>query len=388
MRVYQGTLEQGHAPSSTPARSKRTRSAAWCACTPTRWRTSRRPAPATSSRSSASTAPRATPSPTARVNVAMTLDARAGAGDLALDQARRTARPQDNMSKALGALHQGGSDLPRRRRPRERRDHHLRHGRAAPRRLRRAHEARVQRRGRDRRAAGRLPRDDHPARRLQLHPQEADRRLGPVRPRSAATSSRRSRSGLRVRQRGRGRHHPDGVHLRRSRRASASMLAEGPPDRLPGHRRARRAQRRHRPTRSTRRTSPSRRPARGAFREVYPKAKPIVLEPIMKRRGRGPDRVPGRQCLTTILCSAAGSIIGTTEEDGFCRVEAEVPLAEMFGYATDAALGDPGQGRVHDGVLPVPARARIHSRRAGRKGRQEEGELRSFRNDPERSERT
>jgi len=27
--------------------------------------------------------------------------------------------------------------------------------------------------------------------------------------------------------------------------------------------------------------------------------------------------------------------VGTTEDEGFCRLEAEVPLAEMFGYATD-----------------------------------------------------
>jgi elongation factor G len=31
-----------------------------------------------------------------------------------------------------------------------------------------------------------------------------------------------------------------------------------------------------------------------------------------------------------------GNVVGTTDEDGgFCRVEAEVPLSEMFGYATD-----------------------------------------------------
>lgn len=29
-----------------------------------------------------------------------------------------------------------------------------------------------------------------------------------------------------------------------------------------------------------------------------------------------------------------GLILGSTEEDGFCKVEAEVPLAEMFGYST------------------------------------------------------
>ena len=28
-------------------------------------------------------------------------------------------------------------------------------------------------------------------------------------------------------------------------------------------------------------------------------------------------------------------MIGSTEEDGFSRVESEVPLSEMFGYATD-----------------------------------------------------
>jgi len=30
-----------------------------------------------------------------------------------------------------------------------------------------------------------------------------------------------------------------------------------------------------------------------------------------------------------------GTVVGTTEEEGFCRLESEVPLAEMFGYATD-----------------------------------------------------
>ena len=30
-----------------------------------------------------------------------------------------------------------------------------------------------------------------------------------------------------------------------------------------------------------------------------------------------------------------GQIVGSTEEDGFSTVDAEVPLSEMFGYATD-----------------------------------------------------
>ena len=35
-----------------------------------------------------------------------------------------------------------------------------------------------------------------------------------------------------------------------------------------------------------------------------------------------------------ILLQRRGIIIGTTDADGFCRIEAEVPLAEMFGFST------------------------------------------------------
>jgi elongation factor G len=73
--------------------------------------------------------------------------------------------------------------------------------------------------------------------------------------------------------------------------------------------------------------------ARGAFRDVYPRAKPIVLEPVMKLEVESPSEFQGA-ILKTIM-QRRGTVIGTTEEDGFCRVEAEVPLAAMFGYATD-----------------------------------------------------
>jgi elongation factor G len=74
--------------------------------------------------------------------------------------------------------------------------------------------------------------------------------------------------------------------------------------------------------------------ARGAFRDVYPRAKPIILEPVMKLAVEGPQEFQG-QVLKSVM-QRRGNVVGTTEEDGgFCRVEAEVPLAEMFGYATD-----------------------------------------------------
>ena len=57
----------------------------------------------------------------------------------------RTTRPQANLSQGAQPLHQGGPDLPRRRRRRVGETIISRHGRAPPRRLHRAHEARVQR---------------------------------------------------------------------------------------------------------------------------------------------------------------------------------------------------------------------------------------------------
>jgi len=72
--------------------------------------------------------------------------------------------------------------------------------------------------------------------------------------------------------------------------------------------------------------------ARGAFREVYPRARPQVLEPLMKVAVETPHEFQG-DCVGT-LSQRRGMIIGTTEDEGFVRIEAEVPLAEMFGYAT------------------------------------------------------
>ena len=71
---------------------------------------------------------------------------------------------------------------------------------------------------------------------------------------------------------------------------------------------------------------------RGAFREAYNKAKPIVLEPVMKVSLEGPAEFHGPMVAT--LMQRRGIVLGTTEADGFSSVEAEVPLAEMFGYAT------------------------------------------------------
>jgi elongation factor G len=74
--------------------------------------------------------------------------------------------------------------------------------------------------------------------------------------------------------------------------------------------------------------------ARGAFRQVYAKAGPIILEPVMKLEVETPHEFQGAVLKTVI--GRRGNVVGTTEEQGgFCRLEAEAPLAEMFGYVTE-----------------------------------------------------
>ena len=106
----------------------------------------------------------------------------------------------------------GRSFVPRFGRPRVGPDHHQGHGRAASRHHRRSHAARVQGRGQCRRAASGVPRDRLQARRCRLHPQEADRRLGPVRPRQDDDRAERARQGLRVREQGGRRQRAEGIY--------------------------------------------------------------------------------------------------------------------------------------------------------------------------------
>ena len=70
----------------------------------------------------------------------------------------------------------------------------------------------------------------------------------------------------------------------------------------------------------------------GGFKEAYFKAKPVVLEPIMKVALEGPVEFHGSMVGT--IMQRRGIIMGSEEADGFSRIEAEVPLSEMFGYST------------------------------------------------------
>ncbi|MCL2320144.1 MAG: elongation factor G [Treponema sp.] len=70
----------------------------------------------------------------------------------------------------------------------------------------------------------------------------------------------------------------------------------------------------------------------GAFREAYDKAKPCILEPIMKVSIEGPTEFQGN--IFASINQRRGIISSSTEDGTFFKVEAEVPLSEMFGYST------------------------------------------------------
>jgi elongation factor G len=70
----------------------------------------------------------------------------------------------------------------------------------------------------------------------------------------------------------------------------------------------------------------------GAFREAYPKAKPVILEPIMRVSVEGPTEFQGN--IFGAINQRRGIISSSTEDGMFSRVDAEVPLSEMFGFST------------------------------------------------------
>jgi elongation factor G len=82
--------------------------------------------------------------------------------------------------------------------------------------------------------------------------------------------------------------------------------------------------------------------ARGCFRETFPKAKPVLLEPIMKVEVEGPQTCQGG--ITGDLISRRGIVLGQDLREGLAKLVAEVPLAETFGYATDLRSLTQGQG--------------------------------------------
>jgi elongation factor G len=72
--------------------------------------------------------------------------------------------------------------------------------------------------------------------------------------------------------------------------------------------------------------------ARTAFREALPKAKPVLLEPIMKIEVVTPEENMGD--VIGDLNKRRGQLEGMDSRAGAQVIKAKVPLSEMFGYVT------------------------------------------------------
>ncbi len=80
-----------------------------------------------------------------------------------------------------------------------------------------------------------------------------------------------------------------------------------------------------------------------AFREGAQKAKPVLQEPVMKVEVLAPDDYLGE--IIGQLNARRGDILGMEVRPGSMQaVSAIVPLAEMFGYATDLRSATQGRG--------------------------------------------
>ena len=95
--------------------------------------------------------------------------------------------------------------------------------------------------------------------------------------------------------------------------------------------------------------------AKSALRSILGKAKPIILEPIMKLETTAPEEFQG--VVIGQINQRRGLIVNTSNDSGYVVVEAEVPLKEMFGYSSDLRGMTQGKGEFTMEFLkylPVP----------------------------------
>ena len=106
-----------------------------------------------------------------------------------------------------------------------------------------------------------------------------------------------------------------------------------------------------------------------AFKEAMRKADPTLLEPIMKVCAIVPDEYMGD--VIGDLNSRRGQIQGYEMRSGAQQIDAMVPLAEMFGYATDLRSRTQGRGQYtmepsHYIELPKSLQEKLINKRSGR----------------------
>lgn len=72
--------------------------------------------------------------------------------------------------------------------------------------------------------------------------------------------------------------------------------------------------------------------SKAAFKEVYRKAHPYIMEPIMKIEVETPSEFRGN--VMGSINQRRGLVLDTEVDEQFSRIIAEIPLSEIFGYAT------------------------------------------------------
>ncbi len=80
-----------------------------------------------------------------------------------------------------------------------------------------------------------------------------------------------------------------------------------------------------------------------AFKDGMKKANPVLLEPIMKVEIVTPEDYFGD--LMGNVSSRRGTIQGTEDRNGSKVIDAQIPLSDMFGYATDLRSRTQGRGQ-------------------------------------------
>ena len=108
-----------------------------------------------------------------------------------------------------------------------------------------------------------------------------------------------------------------------------------------------------------------------AFKDGMSKAKPVLLEPIMKVEVITPDDYFGD--IMGNVTARRGTIVSTDDRAGAKVVDAEVPLSEMFGYATDLRSRTQGRGQFtmqfdHYAEVPKSVAEKVIGERAKKNG--------------------
>ena len=92
-----------------------------------------------------------------------------------------------------------------------------------------------------------------------------------------------------------------------------------------------------------------------AYKDAMPKAKAVLLEPIVDVQVKVPDEFTGD--ILGDFNKRRGAIMGMDLKDGYQMVNAQVPLAEMQNYAIELRAMTKGRGtytQVFERYDPVP----------------------------------